>query len=95
MKEGIMDGINFNLHTNDLFENGDIGLRVKPADPDALADAILKLFNDFELCKKFSENGLKKEKSLAMRRQYQSIWNYTGTIFDHQEVGMDKKNKFA
>ena len=45
---------------NDLFENGDIGLRVKPADPDALADAILKLFNDFELCKKFSENGLKK-----------------------------------
>ena len=45
---------------NDLFENGDIGLRVKPADSDALADAILKLFNDFELCKKFSENGLKK-----------------------------------
>ncbi len=44
----------------DLFENGNIGLRVKPADPDALADAIIKLFNGFELCKKFSENGLKK-----------------------------------
>ncbi|RZB29544.1 MAG: hypothetical protein AEth_01055 [Candidatus Argoarchaeum ethanivorans] len=50
---------------NDLFENGDIGLRVKPADPDALADAILKLFNDFELCKKFSENGLKKREEFG------------------------------
>ena len=45
---------------NDLFENGDIGIRVKPGDSDALSDAILKLFNDFKLCKKFSENGLKK-----------------------------------
>jgi hypothetical protein len=45
---------------NDLFENGDIGIRVKPGDSDVLSDAILKLFNDFELCKKFSENGLKK-----------------------------------
>ncbi|MCK4347159.1 MAG: glycosyltransferase family 4 protein [Thermoplasmatales archaeon] len=45
---------------NDLFENGDIGPRVKAGDSDALSDAILKLFNDFELCKKFSENGLKK-----------------------------------
>jgi len=50
---------------NDLFENGAIGLRVKPADPDALADAILKLFNDFELCKKFSENGLKKREEFG------------------------------
>ena len=46
---------------DDLFENGNIGLRVKSADSNALADAILKLFNDFELCKKFSENGLKKK----------------------------------
>jgi len=53
---------------NDLFENGDIGLRIKPADPDALADAILKLFNDFELCKKFSENGLKKREKFDYER---------------------------
>ena len=45
---------------NDLFKNGDIGLRVKPGDLDALSDAILKLFSNFKLCKKFSENGLKK-----------------------------------
>lgn len=50
---------------DDLFENGDIGLRVKPADPDALADAILKLFNGFELCKKFSGNGLKKREEFG------------------------------
>ena len=50
---------------NDLFDNGDIGLRVKPADLDALADAILKLFSDFELCKKFSENGLKKREEFG------------------------------
>jgi len=53
---------------NDLFENGAIGLRVKPADPDALADAILKLFNDFELCKKFSENGLKKREEFNYKK---------------------------
>ena len=45
---------------NELFKNGKIGIRVKPEDSEGLADAILKLFNDFELCKKFSENGLKK-----------------------------------
>ena len=36
-----MDGINFNIHTNDLFENGNIESRVKPADPDALADDVI------------------------------------------------------
>ena len=44
----------------ELFENGAVGLRVGPRDSSALADAILKLFNDFELCKRFGENGLKK-----------------------------------
>ena len=44
----------------DLFENGDIGIRVKPKDPYAIAEAILKLFNDHELCKKFSRTGLNK-----------------------------------
>ena len=53
---------------NDLFENGDIGLRVKPGNSDALADAILKLFNDFELCKKFSENGFKKREEFNYGR---------------------------
>ena len=43
-----------------MFEGGDIGIRVEPGDSKQLADAILKLFNDFELCKKFSENGLRK-----------------------------------
>lgn len=46
--------------SNDLFEGGDIGIIVEPKSSEQLADAILKLFNDFELCKKFSENGLKK-----------------------------------
>ena len=45
---------------DDLFENGEIGIKVEPRSSEQLADAILKLFNDFELCKKFSENGLKK-----------------------------------
>ena len=45
---------------DDLFENGKIGIKVEPKSSEQLADAILKLFNDFELCKKFSENGLKK-----------------------------------
>ena len=45
---------------NDLFENGNIGIRVTPGDAKALAEAISKLFNDFELCKKFSESGLRK-----------------------------------
>lgn len=45
---------------NELFENGSIGLRVKPKDENALAEGIIELFNDFELCRKFSENGLRK-----------------------------------
>ena len=45
---------------DDLFENGEIGIQVEPRSSEQLADAILKLFDDFELCKKFSENGLKK-----------------------------------
>ena len=45
---------------NELFEGGNIGLRVEPGDSNALGEAILKLFSDFELCNKFSENGLKK-----------------------------------
>ena len=45
---------------NELFKNGEIGLQVEPGASEKLAEAILKLFNDFELCKKFSENGLRK-----------------------------------
>lgn len=45
---------------NALFEGGDIGLMVKPKDPYLLSEAISKLFDDYELCKKFSKNGLKK-----------------------------------
>jgi len=45
---------------NDLFENSNIGIRVTPGDSKVLAEAILKLFNDFELCKKFSQNELRK-----------------------------------
>ena len=44
----------------ELFEDGAIGLREKPGDSNLLAEAILKLFDDFELCKKFSENGMRK-----------------------------------
>jgi|LGVF01.1.fsa_nt_gb glycosyltransferase involved in cell wall biosynthesis len=61
---------------SDLFEYGDIGLMVKPCDSDALSDAILKLFSDFELCKKFSENGLKK------REQF----NYKKIISKYEEI---------
>lgn len=45
---------------NELFKIGKIGLQVKPGASEKLADAISKLFDDFELCKKFSENGLRK-----------------------------------
>ena len=48
---------------NSLFEEGDIGLMVKPKDSYLLSEAISKLFDDYELCKKFSENGLKKRKN--------------------------------
>ena len=52
----------------DLFENGDIGIRVKPKDSYSLADAILKLFSDFDLCKKFSKNGLKKREDYDYKK---------------------------
>ena len=53
----------YECRCNELFEDGDIGLRVKPGDPNALAESILKLFDNFELCQRFSENGLgKREK---------------------------------
>jgi glycosyltransferase involved in cell wall biosynthesis len=53
----------YECRCNELFEDGDIGLRVKPEDSNALAESILKLFDNFELCKRFSENGLgKREK---------------------------------
>ena len=45
---------------SELFDDGDIGIIVEPRSSEQLADAILKLFNDFDLCIKFSENGLKK-----------------------------------
>lgn len=47
---------------NALFEGGDIGLVVKPKDPHLLSEAISKLFDDYELCRKFSKNGLEKRK---------------------------------
>ena len=53
----------YECRCNDLFEDGEIGLRVKPEDSKALAESIMKLFDNFELCKKFSENGLKKRKN--------------------------------
>ena len=45
---------------SELFDDGDIGIIVDPKNSEQLADAILKLFNDFELCIQFSGNGLKK-----------------------------------
>jgi glycosyltransferase involved in cell wall biosynthesis len=45
---------------DDLFDNGEIGIKVETRSSDQLADAILTLFNDFELCRKFSNNGLEK-----------------------------------
>jgi glycosyltransferase involved in cell wall biosynthesis len=53
---------------NELFKNGKIGLQVEPGAPEKIADAILKLFNDFELCKKFSENGLKKREEFDYKK---------------------------
>jgi len=54
--------------SSDLFENGDIGIIVEPGSSEQLADAILKLFNDFELCKKFSKNGLKKREKFDHKK---------------------------
>jgi glycosyltransferase involved in cell wall biosynthesis len=53
---------------NELFKNGEIGLQVEPIASEKLADAISKLFNDFELCKKFSENGLKKREEFDYKK---------------------------
>ena len=53
---------------NELFGGGNIGIRVEPEDSEMLAEAILKLFNDFELCKKFSENGLKKREKFDYKK---------------------------
>ena len=53
---------------NELFENGKIGLQVEPSVSEELADAILKLFNDFELCEKFSENGLGKREKFDYKK---------------------------
>jgi glycosyltransferase involved in cell wall biosynthesis len=44
----------------DLFEKGDIGIKVEPKDSHSLAEAILKLFNEYELCRKFSRTGINK-----------------------------------
>ena len=52
----------------DLFENGDIGIRVEPKDPHSLAEAILKLFNDYELCKKFSRAGINKREDYDYKK---------------------------
>ena len=52
----------------DLFENGDIGIRVRPKDSYSLADAILKLFNDFDLCKKLSKDGLRKREDYDYKK---------------------------
>ena len=53
----------YECRCSELFEDGDIGLRVKPEDSNALAESILKLFDNLELCQRFSENGLgKREK---------------------------------
>ena len=44
----------------ELFEDKNIGLMVKSGDAYALADAISKLFDDYNLCKKMSDNGRSK-----------------------------------
>lgn len=53
---------------DDLFENGDIGLMVEPKNSEKLADAILTLFSDIDLCIKFSENGLKKREKFDHKK---------------------------
>ncbi|KAF5414899.1 MAG: Glycosyltransferase Gtf1 [Candidatus Methanogaster sp.] len=52
----------------DLFENGNIGIRVEPKDAHSLAEAILKLFNDYELCKKFSISGINKREGYDYKK---------------------------
>lgn len=42
----------------EVIEDGETGLIVPPADPDALADAVLKLLGDPELQRRISEKGL-------------------------------------
>ncbi len=52
----------------DLFENGDIGIRVEPKNPHSLAEAILKLFSDNELCNKFSRTGINKREKYDYKK---------------------------
>ncbi|MBP2029951.1 glycosyltransferase involved in cell wall biosynthesis [Methanohalophilus levihalophilus] len=60
----------------ELFENGNIGSIVKSGDSYALAEAISKLFENYDLCKKLSENGLRK------REQY----DYGKIVFEYLEL---------
>ncbi|KAF5432928.1 rhamnosyl/mannosyltransferase [Candidatus Methanophagaceae archaeon] len=52
----------------DLFENGDIGISVEPKDSPSLAEAILKLFSDNELCNKFSRTGINKREEYDYKK---------------------------
>ena len=60
-------------------EDNGVGLTIPPNQPQALADAVLRLMNDRNLWKKFSENG---EKAVDEKYSWQKMEAKMLTIFD-------------
>jgi glycosyltransferase involved in cell wall biosynthesis len=63
--------------TSELIENGVTGLLVRPSDPDALADAIVRMIDDYKFRTRAAELGRQKveeefdvEKEAAKLRRY-------------------------
>jgi glycosyltransferase involved in cell wall biosynthesis len=52
----------------EIIENEENGLLIPPGDCDALANACIRLYDDCELVKKLSKNGLKKVKEFSWKK---------------------------
>lgn len=67
-------------HCSDLFKNGSIGIRTAPANAIELRNSIVEILDNDTLCRKFSENGLRKRKYYDYNKiipQYMEVYNDT------------------
>jgi colanic acid/amylovoran biosynthesis glycosyltransferase len=63
--------------TSELIKNGETGLLIRPSDPEALADAVVRMIDDYDFRKRSAELGRKKveaefdvDKETAKLRRY-------------------------